>query len=185
MKKQILMIVGSTRKDSFNQQLADKIVVQIADAADVTFLDYSDVPFMNQDIEFPAPEAVARVRDAVQAADGLWIVSPEYNFSYPAVVKNLLDWLSRPLVAGDYSSGTAILGKKVTVSGAAGKSAAAGCRKKLGELLIAIKADQMTTPETGIALGMDAFATNTLTLTADNEKSIADQIAAFLKFIGA
>lgn len=50
---------------------------------------------MNEDIEFPAPEAVKRVREAVKAADGLWFFTPEYNHSYPGVLKNLIDWLSR------------------------------------------------------------------------------------------
>lgn len=79
----ILMIVGSLRKQSFNHQLAREIERIIGDRAEVTFLDWGDVPLMNQDIEWPAPEAVQRVRDAVLAADGLWFFSPEYNYQIP------------------------------------------------------------------------------------------------------
>lgn len=52
---------------------------------------------MNQDIEYPAPEAVKRVRDAVKSADGIWFFTPEYNHFFPGVLKNLNDWLSRPI----------------------------------------------------------------------------------------
>ena len=94
-KKKLVFVVGSLRKGSFNRQLADYAAGAVADAADVEVLDYSDVPLLNQDIEFPAPEAVTRVRKAVSAADGVWVFTPEYNFSFPAPVKNLFDWLSR------------------------------------------------------------------------------------------
>ncbi|WP_018142935.1 NADPH-dependent FMN reductase [Alloscardovia criceti] len=87
----ILMVVASQRKNGFNAQLAQKITDTIGDRAEVSFFDISQVPFVNQDIEFPAPEGVTAAREAFKAADGVWIVSPVYNNSYPAQVKNLLD----------------------------------------------------------------------------------------------
>ena len=111
--KKILFIIGSLRKESFNRQLALEAEKMIGTQAEVTYLDYSDVPLINQDIEFPEPEAVGRLRATVKEADGIWVFSPEYNFSYPGHVKNLFDWLSRPLVAGDYETPTVINGKKL------------------------------------------------------------------------
>ena len=67
------------------------------DRADFELLDYQDVPLMNQDIEYPVPEAVKRVRDAVKSADGIWSFTPEYNHFFSGVLKNLIDWLSRPI----------------------------------------------------------------------------------------
>ena len=110
--KKILFIIGSLRKESFNRQLALEAEKIIGSQAEVTYLDYSDVPLINQDIEFPEPEAVSRLRATVKEADGIWVFTPEYNFSYPGHVKNLFDWLSRPLVAGDYETPTIINGKK-------------------------------------------------------------------------
>ena len=52
---------------------------------------------MNQDIEFPAPKAVKRVREEVKSSDGIWFFTPEYNHFFPGVLKNLIDWLSRPV----------------------------------------------------------------------------------------
>ena len=100
--KKVLMIVGSLRKDSFNLQLAKVAEKILKGQAEVRYLHYADLPFMNQDMEFPAPESVARVRQEVLAADGIWIFSPEYNYQIPGVLKNLLDWLSRPLAPNDW-----------------------------------------------------------------------------------
>jgi chromate reductase len=95
-KIRILAIVGSLRKDSFNRQLALAAKEALGDDAELALLDFADVPMMNQDIKFPVPAAVMRVREAVKAADGVWFFTPEYNHFFPGVLKNLIDWLSRP-----------------------------------------------------------------------------------------
>ena len=183
MKKQIVMIVGSLRKQSFNLQLAQKAAELMAEKAQVSFLEYADLPFMNQDIEFPTPEPVTRVRNIILSADGIWIMTPEYNSSYPGVLKNLLDWLSRPLVNGDLSKGTALSGKKVTVSGAGGRSAAAGARQKLGELLTAMRMKPFLETETGISLNGEAYRSNVLTLSEEESETLRTQAEAFLSFL--
>jgi NAD(P)H-dependent FMN reductase len=180
--KKILFIVGSLRKDSFNRQLAREAEKMIGERATVTYLDYQDVPFINQDIEFPEPEAVGRLRAAVKEADGIWVFTPEYNFSYPGHVKNLFDWLSRPLVAGDYDTPTVINGKKVALSGAGGKMATAKCREKLTELLTFIKANVMEL-QTGIALNLEAWTEGRMILTENQREELKGQVETFLKFI--
>ena len=182
--KKILMIVGSLREQSFNRQLAEKTAELLAGRAEIAYLNYADIPFMNQDIEFPTPEQVTRVRKEVLAADGIWIFTPEYNSSYPGVLKNLLDWLSRPLEAGNFQKGTAVSGKKVTISGAGGKAATAGARGKLRELLNFIRMEVMETPETGVAAG-EAFVTNVLTPSEEELQSLQRQTEAFLAFLEA
>ena len=102
--RSILLVIGSLRKNSFNRQLAQVISSELAGKATVSTLRFDDIPYMNQDIEWPAPETVCRVRETVAAADGVWIVTPEYNFNFPGLLKNLLDWLSRPTQQGDYKS---------------------------------------------------------------------------------
>jgi len=96
-KNKILAIVGSLRKESYNRQLALAAKEILGDRVDFSILDYQDVPFMNEDIEFPTPEAVKRVREEVKTADGIWFFTPEYNHFFPGVLKNLIDWLSRPV----------------------------------------------------------------------------------------
>lgn len=113
MMKKVLLIVGSMREKSFNMQLARQAAELLRGKAEVSFLEYAEIPSMNQDIEFPVPEEIAWVRDEVRAADGVWIITPEYNYSYPGVLKNLLDWLSRPIKMGAPRTETAISGKKL------------------------------------------------------------------------
>ena len=177
----VLLIVGSMRKGSFNRQMAKEIEKIIGDRAEVSYLEFSDIPYMNQDIEFPAPEAVARVRGEVQAADGIWICSPEYNANIPGVLKNLLDWLSRPLVQGDFSSPSAAAGKPVTISGAAGKSAAGGVRSNLAALLTMMRMTLIGGEGTGIALDGEAFMTGNATFSGESIEALKAQADEFLK----
>lgn len=184
--KKVLFIIGSLRKESFNRRLAVMAEKVIGGRVAVDYLDYSDVPPINQDMEFPAPEAVMRVRAKVAEADGLWIFSPEYNYSYPGHLKNLIDWLSRPVVPNDTQSPLAINGKKVALSGAGGGGATAKCREKLMELLTLpfIRADVMAEPQTGIRLGVEVWTEGRMVLTQEQEEALKSQVEAFLEYLG-
>ena len=181
--KKILFIVGSLRKNSFNLRLAHQAASLLEGKAEVTFLDYTQLPFMNQDIEFPAPEPVDRVRRQVAASDGVWIFSPEYNHSYPGHLKNLLDWLSRPLVKNDPQRLSSLTGKKLCLSGAAGKSAASSCMDKLTELLDLARAVVMKEPRFGVSLPFQSFVDDSFSLTEDQIADLRKQAEAFLSFI--
>lgn len=160
----ILMVVASNRQGSFNRQLADVIVSEIGDRAEVKFLDYSALPPMDQDAEFPAPEAVTKVRQEIKDADGLWIVSPQYNNSYPGVLKNLLDWVSRPVEAGD-------------------RDAAAPMLEKLSELVEFIGMDLLKEQVNGFIVPMEAWTNGIVVLTDEDKARVAAQVDAFLDFI--
>lgn len=177
--KKVLMIVGSLRKNSFNHQLAEQAEHMLAGKAEVGFLSYADLPFMNQDMEFPTPESVARVRQAVQEADGIWLFSPEYNYQLPGVLKNLLDWLSRPLVPNDWGRGSVVKNKPVTVSGVAGKSAAAGARKSLSALVQAMSMKLIGGMGTGVSLEAEDFESGVLHLSKDIESALKAQADEF------
>ena len=119
MSKKVLFIVGSLRKGSFNHQMALEAEKALAGKAEVSYLDYSAIPLFSQDFEVPTLPAVAAAREAVQAADAIWIFSPVYNFSIPGTVKNLLDWLSRAIDLSDTRGASALQDKIVTVSSVA------------------------------------------------------------------
>jgi len=178
--KKILMVVGSLRKNSFNHQLATEAKKLLEEKAEVTFLEYADLPFMNQDIEFPAPEAVARVRRAVRDAGGIWVFSPEYNHQVPGVLKNLLDWLSRPLDPADQQKNSVAKGKPVTFSSTAGKSAGSGVRKNLGDLLEVMSMKVIGGMGTGVVLDFDSSQTGKLTLSEKNKEELNAQAELFL-----
>ena len=119
MSKKVLFIVGSLREGSSNHQIALEAEKALAGKAEVSYLDYSAIPLFSQDLEVPTLPAVAAAREAVQAADAIWIFSPVYNFSIPGTVKNLLDWLSRAIDLSDTRGASALQDKIVTVSSVA------------------------------------------------------------------
>ena len=159
MKKiKILAIVGSLRKDSYNRQLVLAAKELIGDRADFELLDYHDIPFMNQDIEYPVPETVKRVRDAVKSADGLWFFTPEYNHFFSGVLKNLIDWLSRPI---NDKEPQVLAGKPAAISGIS--PAMAGTRMvqdHLVTLISLLNMDVMNAPRLTISNAMQHLDSN-------------------------
>ncbi|MET9816292.1 MULTISPECIES: NAD(P)H-dependent oxidoreductase [unclassified Streptomyces] len=116
MSVRILALVGSLRAGSHNRQLAEAAVKLAPEGAEVELFEgLAEIPFYNEDIdvEGSVPAAAERLREAANAADGLILFTPEYNGTIPAVLKNAIDWLSRPYGAG------ALSGKPVAVVGTA------------------------------------------------------------------
>ncbi|MCG8965815.1 MULTISPECIES: NAD(P)H-dependent oxidoreductase [Streptomyces] len=116
MSVRILALVGSLRAGSHNRQLAEAAVKFAPEGAEVELFEgLADVPFYNEDIdvEGSVPAAAVKLREAAQAADAFLFFSPEYNGTMPAVLKNAIDWLSRPFGAGAFN------GKPVAVIGTA------------------------------------------------------------------
>jgi len=87
---------GSLRKASYNRLLLNAAIELAPPDLSIERLDIDDIPLFNGDVEDPPPPAVAALRAAMADADGLLIVTPEYNAGVPAVTKNVVDWLSRP-----------------------------------------------------------------------------------------
>jgi len=96
-KPRLLGISGSLRKGSTNTAVLAALAEAIRDKATLEIFPLNDLPLYNQDIDIePPPPTVAALRDAIAAADGLVIASPEYNYGMSGVLKNALDWASRP-----------------------------------------------------------------------------------------
>lgn len=94
----LIAISGSLRNDSFNTRLAALIADQAPEGVEVETATLHGIPLYNADDEAASgiPEAVESLRSRIKAADGLIIVTPEYNAGMPGVLKNALDWLTRP-----------------------------------------------------------------------------------------
>ena len=227
--KQIIFIIGSLRKKSFNRQLAKIAEEMLNDRFEISYLNFEDIPYMNQDIEalivkvqqslagnigsvsmsdkhfaengeleigcyrsvdfIQQPISIYRsinsIRQQIQHCDGIWIFTPEYNRSYPGLLKNLFDWLSRPMDASNFANPTAVQGKKVTISGAGGKNKTISCREKLVELLEYIKMDVMKEPQVGIELGMEAWVKGEFHLTEEQIAQLKKQAEMFAEFIAS
>jgi chromate reductase, NAD(P)H dehydrogenase (quinone) len=119
MKKQkFVVIVGSLRKESYNKMLMEAAQKAVPDGITIEILPIEDVPLYNADLhEKQVPESVDALNDAIKAADALIFATPEYNYSVPGVLKNVIDHVSsspkKPFqkkVIGIVGASTSILG---------------------------------------------------------------------------
>jgi chromate reductase len=92
----IAVLVGSLRKDSINRRLAKAVEKLAPEGFEFVHLRIDDLPLYDQDFDQDYPDACARLKREVEAADALLFVTPEYNRSVPGVLKNALDIASRP-----------------------------------------------------------------------------------------
>jgi NAD(P)H-dependent FMN reductase len=112
----ILILVGSLRANSINQKLAEAIALNAPEQVNVVIYEpLGNIPFYNEDIDVEGhvPAVAAALRATTNEADTLLLVTGEHNGTIPAVLKNAIDWLSRP-----YGKG-ALKGKPTAVIGAA------------------------------------------------------------------
>lgn len=111
----VLVLLGSLRAASINRQLAELAVETAPEGVSVQLFDrLGELPFYNEDIDnHEVAEPVTALRAAAADADAALVVTPEYNGSIPGVLKNAIDWLSRPF------GNSALKGKPVAVVGAA------------------------------------------------------------------
>ncbi|HWQ58484.1 MAG TPA: NADPH-dependent FMN reductase [Clostridia bacterium] len=178
----ILAIVGSLRKDSYNRQLALIAKETVGERAEFELLEYADIPHMNEDIEFPAPEAVARVRAKVKEADGVWFFTPEYNHFFPGVLKNLIDWLSRP--ASD-AERQVLSGKPAAISGTSPGTGGTVCAQDhLVTLLSFLNMRIMNVPRLTIPNAGQQLDENDKLVLTSSKKYLERQAEAFIRFLG-
>ena len=96
MARNIVVLVGSIRRDSINRKLARALVKLAPQGFDFGFAKLDDLPLFNQDHDQNAPPEVERVKAQVKSANGLLFITPEHNRSIPTALKNVIDWVSRP-----------------------------------------------------------------------------------------
>ena len=142
----ILALSGSLRAQSFNSRLLD-VARQVAPAgARIERYGYGELPLYDGDVEAAAfPDAVRRFKDRIRAADAILIATPEYNFSVPGVLKNALDWASRPF--GD----SAWTGKPLAIIGGGGGQGSSRAQNHLRQIAHGLDMQLVRRPEIFIA----------------------------------
>jgi chromate reductase, NAD(P)H dehydrogenase (quinone) len=111
-KVNIAVVVGSNRRDSINRKLAEAFARLAGEKLAIRFVRIDDLPMYNQDLESPPPTSVARFKAELEAADAFLIFTPEHNRSIPALLKNAIDWGTRPYGQNSWA------GKPAAVTGA-------------------------------------------------------------------
>ena len=166
----ILGIAGSLRPASFNRMALKAAQGLVPAGATLDTLDLPDLPGFNQDHEKQPPAAVVDMKARIRAADAILLVTPEYNYSVPGVLKNAIDWASRPY--GD----SAWKGKPVAVMGASvGVLGSARAQYHLRQVLVFLDMPAVNQPEVMIGQAASKFdpAGN---LTDDTAKKLIGQL---------
>jgi chromate reductase len=138
----VLGIAGSLRERSFNRMALRAAQALAPEGISVESLDIAGVPLYNDDVRAQGyPPKVQALREAIAAADALLIATPEYNFSIPGVLKNAIDWASRP-------PDQPFAGKPVAIMGASpGRVGTARAQYHLRQMLVFLDAHALNKPE--------------------------------------
>jgi chromate reductase len=95
-KLKVLGFAGSLRKGSYNKALLRTAVEELPGDMELEVFELEGIPPYNQDLDENMPEKVKEFKRKIRAADAILIATPEYNYSVPGVLKNAIDWASRP-----------------------------------------------------------------------------------------
>jgi chromate reductase, NAD(P)H dehydrogenase (quinone) len=148
----ILGIAGSLRKGSYNRAALRTAQTLAPAGINIELFDLDGIPLFSQDLESPPPQRVAELKARVRAADAILFSTPEYNYSIPGVLKNAIDWASRPY--GD----SAWEGKPVAVMGASpGMMGTARAQYHLRQVFVFLNMLPLNRPEVMIAQADDRF----------------------------
>jgi len=141
-KYDVAVLVGSLRQKSLNRMLANALANLAPAALSLQIVEIGDLPFYNDDLEPSPPAAWQAFRERIAQAHAVLLVSPEYNRSVPAVLKNAIDVLSRP-----YGK-SALTGKPAAViTSSPGALGGFGANHHLRQSLVGVGAKTMAAPE--------------------------------------
>lgn len=172
--KTVAVLVGSLRQGSLNRRLANALAKLAAGRLAFAYLDAGALPMYNDDLWADPPASVLRLKQQVADADAGLVATPEYNRAMPALVKNAIDWGSRPKGQSCWSGKpTAIVG---TSPGAIGTAAAQG---GLRDLLLVVDAVVMGQPEVYLAWKPEHFDEHDSVVEASTRKFLEAWVERF------
>jgi chromate reductase len=148
----ILGIAGSLRQSSYNRAALRAAKSLVPDNAVLDIFDLDGIPGFNQDDEQNPPERVVELKKRVLAADAILFVTPEYNYSIPGVLKNAIDWASRPYGESVWN------GKPAAIMGASiGTLGTARAQYHLRQCCVFLNMFPLNNPEVMIPNAADRF----------------------------
>jgi chromate reductase len=157
-KFNILGIIGSLRKNSYNKSLMQTAVEMVPSGVDIEPFEIDGIPLFNQDNENKPPEKVKELKAKVRKADAILFATPEYNYSVPGSLKNAIDWVSRPY------TDNAFVGKPVGIMGAStGMIGTARAQYHLRQSCVFLNMHPLNKPEVMVAYAADKITNDVVT----------------------
>lgn len=176
-KMNVAVLVGSLRKDSFNRKLAVGLNHVVPDGMSLTIIEIGDLPLYNPDLDTDTPPtAWTRFRSELAKANAVLFVTPEYNRSVPAALKNALDVGSRPYGQSVWSGKPAAI-----ISGSPGNISAFGANHHLRQSLVFLDMPTLQQPEAYLA-HVDKLLDESGNLVPETAKFLGDFLKAFDRF---
>lgn len=148
----LLGFAGSLRKQSYNRAALRVAQEMMPEGAELEIITLDDIPLFNQDFEGDnAPQAVRTFKEKIRQADGLLIVTPEYNYSISGVLKNAIDWASWP-------PGQSVLaGKPTAIMGVGGRFGTARAQLHLRQIFVFTDTPTLVKPEVYVINAWEQF----------------------------
>jgi chromate reductase len=172
-KIRVLGFVGSLRKESFNKALMRAAVEVAPPDVEIEVFDLEGIPPFNQDQDQAPPERVRLFKERIRAADAVLIATPEYNYSMPGVLKNAIDWASRPY--GD----NAFDGKPAGIMGASvGMLGTARAQYHLRQCCVFLNMYPLNQPEVMVPTAQDKVDSQGNLTDAKSRQKIGELLAA-------
>ncbi|MHB8597213.1 MAG: NADPH-dependent FMN reductase [Ktedonobacteraceae bacterium] len=168
---------GSLRKDSYNKMallLAQHIALAYENV-EFEIIDPGNLPLFNQDFENDPPATVNFFKEKIRRADALFITVPEYNYSFSGVLKNAIDWASRPLATSP------LTGKLTAIMGAGGRVGTARAQLHLRQVFLYLDVQVLTKPEVLILNAWEKFDSEGNLTNEDDHKQIEALVATLIR----
>jgi chromate reductase, NAD(P)H dehydrogenase (quinone) len=151
----ILGLAGSLRKASYNRALLRAAQQLVPAGAKLDIIELDGIPPFNQDDEASPPASVVQLKARIKEADAVLFVTPEYNYSVPGVLKNAIDWASRPYGQNAWK------GKPAAIMGASiGFVGTARAQYHLRQMMVFLDVPVVTQPEVLIGTAAKRFSDN-------------------------
>ena len=146
----VAVLIGSLRKESFNRAVFNTAVEKCPKEMELIEVEIGSLPLFNQDFEKDMPEIAINFKKKIESCDAILFITPEYNYSVPGVLKNAIDWGSRPYTNNSWN------GKPATImSASGGMLGGARAQYHLRQMFVFINIMALNTPEVMVAQAMD------------------------------
>ncbi|MEQ7799254.1 NAD(P)H-dependent oxidoreductase [Pedobacter sp. ASV1-7] len=179
-KHKIAVIVGSLRKESFNLKTAKALIALAPESLSLQIVSIANLPMFNEDLEATPPNEWVVFREQIIAADGVLFVTPEYNRSVPAVLKNAIDVGSRPYGQNSWDEKPGAI-----VSVSIGNICGFGANHHLRQSLVFVNVPTMAQPEAYIGGAAALFDDNGTLINESRRESLKSFMLAYEKWIKA